>query len=348
MILAAVSEAQAAGARLDVACSMIGISPRTVERWRTGKDGCEDGRCGPRRCPPNTLTPAEQAEALALLTRPEHRGLSPRQLVPHLADQGKYVASESTLYRLMRRFGLQGRGPRGVRSHVTRASTVHQATGPNQVWSWDITYLPTVVRGRFMYLYLVMDVWSRRIVGWQVHERESEHFAAAMVRDICATENVDPRGLVLHSDNGKPMRGSTMIATLQWLGIVPSFSRPHVSDDNPYSEALFRTLKHTPAYPRLPFPNSEAAQRWVADFVAWYNTRHRHSAIRYVTPDQRHYGLEKDILSDRLRVYERARRRRPNRWSRAIRNWSPVGTVVLNPDATNKTVFPNQPARQQP
>jgi transposase len=133
VILAAVSEAQAAGARLDVACSMIGISPRTVERWCTGKDGREDGRCGPRRCPPNTLTPAEQAEALALLTRPEHRGLSPRQLVPHLADQGKYVASESTLYRLMRRFGLQGRRPRGVRSHVTRASTVHQAAGPNQV-----------------------------------------------------------------------------------------------------------------------------------------------------------------------------------------------------------------------
>ncbi|HKR52652.1 MAG TPA: IS3 family transposase [Pseudonocardiaceae bacterium] len=348
MILAAVSEAQAAGARLDAACSTIGISARTVERWRTSTDACEDGRCGPRRCPPNTLTPAEQAEAVALLTRPEYRGLSPKQLVPQLADQGKYVASESTLYRLMRRFGLQSRRPHTTRSHVTRASTVHHATGPNQVWSWDITYLPTVVRGRFLYLYLVMDVWSRRIVGCQVHERESEHCAAAMVRDICATEQVEPRGLVLHSDNGKPMRGSTMIATLQWLGIVPSFSRPHVSDDNPYSEALFRTLKHTPAYPRLPFASIEAAQRWVADFVAWYNSQHRHSAIRYVTPDQRHYGLEKHILSDRLRVYERARRRRPSRWSRAIRNWSPVGTVVLNRDPTNKNVFPSQPTRQQP
>ena len=144
------------------------------------------------------------------------------------------------------------------------------------------------------------------------------------------------------------MRGSTMIATLQWLGIVPSFSRPHVSDDNPYSEALFRTLKHTPAYPRLPFASIEAAQRWVADFVTWYNTQHRHSGIRYVTPDQRHYGLEKDILSGRLRVYERARRRRPNRWSRAIRNWSPVGTVVLNPGSASKNVSEKQPTRQQP
>jgi putative transposase len=331
VILAAVSEAQVAGARLDAACSMIGISSRTIERWRTCEDISEDRRCGPRTCPPNTLTPAEQAEALALLTDPEYRGLSPKQLVPHLADQGKYLASESTLYRLRRRFGLQSVPRPRVRSHVTRSRAIHYATKPNQVWSWDITYLPTVVRGRFLYLYLIMDVWSRRIVGWQVHERESEHFAAALVRETCANNHVDPRGLVLHSDNGTPMRGSTFIATLQWLGIVPSFSRPHVSDDNPYSEALFRTLKHTPAYPRLPFASLEAARRWVADFVAWYNTQHRHSAIRYVTPDQRHYGLEKVILSGRLRVYERARRRRTSRWSRAIRNWSPVGTVVLNP-----------------
>lgn len=338
MILAAVSEAQAAGARLDAACSMIGISPRTIERWRTCDGGGEDGRCGPRTEPPNTLTAAERAEAVALLTQPPYRGLSPRQLVPQLADEGRYVASESTFYRLRRRLGPQSRRPVGSRTHVSRANTVHHATAPNQVWSWDITYLPTVVRGRFMYLYLVMDVWSRRIVGWQVHERESEDCAAAMVRDICATEQVDPQGLVLHSDNGKPMRGSTMIATLQWLGIVPSFSRPHVSDDNPYSEALFRTLKHTPAYPRLPFASLEAARRWVAHFVAWYNTQHRHSAIRYVTPDQRHYGLEKDILSYRRWVYERARRRRPARWSGPTRNWTPVGAVVLNPDPTNKNV----------
>ena len=337
MILTAVAEAQAAGARLAAACSMVGISSRTVERWRIGNGG-EDGRCGPQTCPPNALTPTEQAKALALLTDPEYRGLSPKQLVPHLADQGKYVASESTLYRLRRRFGLRSARQSRTRSHVTRSRTVHQATGPNQVWSWDITYLPMVVRGRFLYLYLVMDVWSRRIVGWQVHERESEHGAAAMVLDICATEQIDPRGLILHSDNGRAMRGSTMIATLQWLGIVPSFSRPHVSDDNPYSEALFRTLKHTPAYPRLPFASLEEARRWVADFVAWYNTEHRHSAIRYVTPDQRHYGVEKDILLGRLRVYERARRRWPSRWSRAIRNWSPVGTVVLNPDIRNRNV----------
>jgi putative transposase len=338
VILAAVADAQTAGSRLKAACSMLGISARTIERWRGDKGSSEDRRCGPRQRPPHALTPAEETEAIALLTCPEYRGVSPKQLVPRLADQGTYVASESTLYRLRRRLGLhEGRRP-VLRNHVTRANVVHRATGPNQVWSWDITYLPTTLRGRFAYLYLVMDVWSRRIVGWQIHEQESAHCAAALIREICTVLQIDPNGLVLHSDNGKPMRGSTMVATLQWLGIVPSFSRPHVSDDNPYSEALFRTLKHTPAYPRLPFADVHAARRWVSRFVDWYNTEHRHSAIRYVTPDERHNGLEGAILAGRHRVYQRARQRRPHRWSRGTRNWSPIGVVLLNPDPINQNV----------
>jgi len=179
--------------------------------------------------------------------------LSPKQLVPRLADEGLYLASESTLYRLQRRYGLRRIRCIALRNHVTRSATLHRATGPNQVWSWDITWLPSVVRGLYFYLYLVMDVWSRRIVGWRIAEEQSGESAAALIRGACHDGNVDARGLVLHADNGKPMRASTMLATLRWLGVVPSFSRPHVSDDNPYSEALFRSLKHTPAYPRLPF-----------------------------------------------------------------------------------------------
>jgi transposase InsO family protein len=136
---------------------------------------------------------------------------------------------------------------------------------------------------------------------------------------------------VLHSDNGKPMRGSTMLAMLQWLGIVPSFSRPHVSNDNPYSESLFRTLKYTPAYPALPFANAGTARAWVSRFVAWYNTEHRHSGIRYVTPDQRHRGEDKHILARRSELYEAARRRRPGRWARQTRDWAPTVAVTLNP-----------------
>jgi transposase InsO family protein len=270
------------------------------------------------------------------MTSARHGHLSPKQLVPQLADEGVYLASESTMYRLRRRL-LVGR-PRPMRGpHVTRAAVVHRATGPNQVWSWDITYLPTLIRGRFLHLYLVVDVWSRRIVGAAVHEGEQARHAAALVRESCDASGVDPQGLVLHSDNGAPMRGHTMIATLQWLGIVPSFSRPHVCNDNPYSEALFRTLKATPAYPRTPFTGLPAARRWVARFVDWYNRDHRHSAIRFVTPTERHSGADKAILARRHTLYTGARRQRPERWARHTRNWEPIQDVVLNPPTTNHT-----------
>jgi putative transposase len=331
VILAAIAEAQASGARLAPACRVVGISARTVERWRAQPDG-NDGRCGPRHRPSNALTVAEEAQVVRVLTSSRYSGLSPKQLVPRLADEGLYLASESTMYRLQRRHGLRAKRRTTSRTHVTRARTVHQATRPNQVWSWDITWLPTTVRGVYLYLYLIMDVWSRRIVGWRVAERESADVAAALVTQACSDGNVDPRGLVLHSDNGSPMRGSTMTSTLQWLGVVPSFSRPHVSDDNPYSEALFRTMKYVPTYPRLPFADLTSAKRWVARFVGWYNGEHRHSAIRYVTPDQRHHGLEHDVLAHRRELYQRARSANPERWTGPTRNWAPVGLVVLNPE----------------
>jgi transposase InsO family protein len=288
------------------------------------------------RRPGNALTPGEEGQVVAVMTSARYGGLSPKQIVPQLADEGLYLAAESTMYCLQRRLGLR-RGRRPVaRHHVARSKTVHEATRPNQVWSWDISWLPTVVRGRYVYLYLVMDVWSRRIVGWTVEERETPDAAASLIERICREGDVDPRGLVLHSDNGQPMRGSSMVATLQWLGIVPSFSRPHVSDDNPYSEALFRTLKSTPAYPRLPFADAAAARQWVERFVAWYNTEHRHSSIRYVTPDERHFGRERAILARRHALYQQARRSNPERWSRTTRNWAAIGAVVLNPEPAHR------------
>lgn len=283
---------------------------------------------------------------MSVLTSSRYAGLSPKQLVPQLADEGLYLASESTMYRLQRRHGLRGRKRATSRTHVTRACTVHRATQPNQVWSWDITRLPTTLRGWYLHLYLIMDVWSRRIMGWRVADTESAAIASELVTQICRDGNIDPRGLVLHSDNGAAMRGSTMIATLHWLGVVPSFSRPHVSDDNPYSEALFRTLKHTPAYPHLPFVDITSAECWVARFVDWYNGIHRHSSIRYVTPDERYFGQEHDILACRHELYEHARAANPERWTGAVRDWTPVGLVTLNPErlTTNADV---QTTRQQ-
>lgn len=330
MILATLDEAQRSGARLAEACEVAGISIRTVERWRREPDG-DDRRLGPRRAPPNALSPLEQARVRAVMAEPRYACMAPNQLVPRLADEGHYLASESTFYRLRRRAELAAAPARPCR--VARPKSVHEATGPNQVWSWDITYLPSTVRGRYFFLYLVIDVWSRRIVGWHVDDRESADVAAKMVVRICDDERIDGRGLVLHADNGGPMRGNAMVATLQWLGIVPSFSRPHVSDDNPYSEALFRTLKYTPLYPGL-FPTIAGARTWVERFVAWYNAEHRHSGIRFVTPNERHYGHEDVVLARRRSVYEAARKRKPERWSAGSRNWTPVGRVVLNPKKT--------------
>ena len=250
------------------------------------------------------------------------------------------------MYRLQRRYGLRGQKRTVSRTYVTRARTVHHAARPNQVWSWDITRLPTTLRGWYLHLYLMLDVWSRRIMGWRVADAESAAIASKLVAQICRDGNIDSRGLVLHSDNGAAMRGSTMITTLQWLGVVPSFSRPHVSDDNPYSEALFRTLKHTPAYPSLPFADIASAERWVARFVDWYNGVHRHSAIRYVTPDERYFGQEHAVLARRRELYDRARAANPERWTGATRNWTPVGLVTLNPEPASANISKLTPRQQ--
>lgn len=335
MILEALAAACVAGARRGPACAVIGISPRTIDRWQR-RPGGGDQRCGPRRRPANALTRTEEAQLLAIMTSPKYGLLSPKQLVPRLADDGIYLASESTMYRLQRRWQLRRGRCGAARTYVTRGTRVHCATGPNQVWTWDITYLPTTVRGRFLYLYLVVDVWSRCIVGRAIHGQESAAHAARRIQRICEDSGVETRGLVLHSDNGKPMRGHTMIATLQWLGIMPSFSRPHVSNDNPYSEALFRTLKQAPRYPQAPFVDLAAATGWVTHFVAWYNDEHRHSGIRFVTPTERHTGADVALLAARHVLYEQARRRRPDRWTRHTRNWTAIQTVLLNPPSTSQ------------
>ncbi len=154
--------------------------------------------------------------------------------------------------------------------------------------------------------------------------------AAVLIQRTCAMNSVDPKELVLHSDNGGPMKGSTMLATLHWLGIEPSFSRPRVSDDNAFSESLFRTLKYRPGYPSKGFESMPAATAWVEHFAGWYNGEHRHSGIKFVTPDQRHLGVEGDVLAARAQLYERARKARPDRWTGQARSWSPAGPVRMN------------------
>jgi transposase InsO family protein len=177
-----------------------------------------------------------------------------------------------------------------------------------------------------------MDIFSRKVVGWQVYETESSELASEVMRDICAREGIAPHQVVLHSDNGSPMKGATLLATLQTLGVMPSFSRPAVSNDNPYSESLFKTLKYRSDYPSQAFESLLAARIWVGHFVQWYNHEHRHSAINFVTPDERHAGTDKALLGKRVEVYETAKTLHPERWSGNTRNWQRISIVHLNPD----------------
>lgn len=334
MILHLIDEAVRSGSRLNAAAQLLGLTERTIQRWRKGGVR-DDQRKGPLTPPAHKLSAKEREEVLHIANTPQFRNLSPKQIVPQLADQGRFVASESTFYRVLREEGeLTHR--QSSRPASTPKPREHIATGPCEVWSWDITYLRSSIRGVFYFLYLIVDVWSRKIVAAQVFENECNEQAAHLFARASRHFVVDPSGLVLHSDNGGPMKGSTMLATLQRLGVVPSFSRPRVSDDNPYSEALFRTLKYRPDYPSMPFDSLLDAQSWVDRFVHWYNSVHLHSAIRFVTPDDRHFGRENPILEHRKQVYERARSRNPKRWSQNTRNWAPIEQVVLNP--TNESL----------
>jgi putative transposase len=330
-----IKEAVASGASPRRACEVLDLSLRTYQRWCAGGEVKADARPHAQRPEPaNKLSVEERQQIVAVCNQAPYQSLPPSQIVPALADQGIYIASEASFYRVLRDADqLHHRGKAQAPRQVAKPKGF-LASGPNQVWSWDITYLATTVAGMFYRLYLVMDIYSRKIVGWEIHEQESADAAALLIKKACWAEGVAAHGLVLHSDNGSPMKGATMLATLQRLGIMPSFSRPSVSNDNPYSESLFGTLKYTPSYPSQPFASLDAARGWVNEFVRWYNHEHRHSGIRFVTPAQRHMGLDKAILAARKGVYEAAKQQRPERWSGETRNWSPIGAVWLNPENT--------------
>lgn len=274
----------------------------------------------------------EREVILETVNSAPYQDLPPCKIVPMLADEGQYIGSESTIYRILRAENQL------AHRQLTRPSKHHKpeaymASGPNQVWSWDITYLPTQIRGLYFYLYMIVDVYSRKIVGWNVHGEESSDHAAKLIKQACIDENVAEGELVLHSDNGGPMKGATMLAMLQVLGVIPSFSRPSVSDDNPYSEALFKTVKYHPTFPMLnKFATILYARIWCEKFVRWYNKQHLHSALKFVTPEQRHNGTDLAIRLKRHDVYTAAKTRNPKRWSSKTRDWSLIDLVTLNPN----------------
>ena len=329
-------KAHSNGARLHLACEIAGIDIRTLQRWNSGCGlTTGDGRpTAVRPTPAHALSVQEREELLRVANAPRFADVPPARIVPMLADEGVYLASESSFARVLRAHGQSRHRSRAKARGAPKPPATHIATGPRQVWCWDMTYLPSKVAGRWFYLYLILDLYSRKIVGWEVHEKDDAQHAADLVRRTALCERISmfEKKPVLHGDNGATLKATTVLTMLQWLGVKPSYSRPRVSDDNAFSESLFRTAKYRPEFPANGFVDLEGARAWGTQFVGWYNVDHRHSGIGYVSPEQRHAGEDGAILAARHALYVQARERNPTRWSRGTRDWTPAGPVALNPE----------------
>ena len=346
-----IDEAVASGARRFMACKELGIDERTYYRWQSLNNetgSYEDKRPAAIHPEPiNKITGEERRQIINICNSSDFASKPPCEIVPTLADQGKYIASESTFYRVLRDEKMQNHRGRSEAPKRNNQPTTYSATAPNQVWMWDITYLNGPIKGKFYYLYLFSDLYDRHIVGWDVFEEESADHASRLIRRITLAQGrLTTEPLVLHSDNGSPMKGATMLETLYKLGITPSHSRPRVSNDNSYAESLFKTLKYSPAYQPKGFASLEDAKAWVRWFVNWYNNEHHHSGLKYLTPAQRRSGKGAEILAKRHEVYEAAKARHPERWNgRDTRDWTLPDKVYLNPEV--KAVITNVTAEQE-
>ncbi len=328
-----IQEAKMNGARLEAACKEAGLSLRSYRRWFQRGEVQSDKRPGSKkREPSHKLSDEERQEILNVCNEDEYASLPPTQIVPSLLDKGVYLASEASFYRVLKAHKQLNHRGRSQSPKKRFKPTSFAATGPNQVWSWDITYLASPVKGQYYYLYMFEDIYSRKIVGYEVHDKECGELASQLVQRCILREECFKQTLVLHSDNGAPMKAQTMRAKLDELGVQSSYSRPRVSNDNPYSESLFKTLKYRPDWPTSGFEGLAEARDWVDKFVGWYNFEHKHSKLNFVTPGERHTRKDGEILARRQQVLECARASKPRRWSRSVRNCEPIGVVMLNPD----------------
>lgn len=296
-----VEQARQSGARLSIACQTAGIDVRSLQRWKRNEVGSDRRPLAVRPAPSHALTDAERGEVLQVADSAPFADMPPARIVPMLADAGRSPANPAS------RGSCGHTGTRAERSsrpcsRTTQGAPAHHPrchrTGPGVVLGHDL--LPADVAGRWFHLFLIMDLYSRKIIGWEVHESDSADHATRLVQRTALTERIaiqapDQRP-VLHGDNGASFKATTVLAMLHWLGIKP-YSR-----------------------------------EWASRFAGWYNQQHRHSGIRYVTPEQRHAGLDKDLLAARHQVYQHARAKHPARWSRSTRNWTPIVAVALNPE----------------
>ena len=314
----------------------LNLSHRTLKRWKTdAAQNIEDRRpTAVRPKPKNALTEQEIQAVLDTCNSPKYASWSAMQIVTDLADQGVYLASTSTFLRILKKHLQNKYRGRAREPQASKPKATHTATAPNQVWVWDITWLPSTVTGLFYKCYMILDLYSRKIIDAEVWNEENAERSKTILQRAYLREKLalQDTPLVLHGDNGSPLKAQTVIALMDQLGITPSHSRPRVSNDNPHAEALFRTAKYHPSLPLAGFEDLEGARLWTENFRSWYNSCHRHSALKYVTPEEKHTRQDVAILAKRQEVYEKARKKNPERWiQNKIQDCSPVEQTTLNP-----------------
>lgn len=310
------------------ACASLGVSRVTEFRLRQ-KIPLEQKQVGLH---PRALSPGETAEILHLLGQDAHADKAPAAVYAELLDQGQYLCSVSTMYRILRaNKAVQER--RHLRRHPTYQAPELVAQRPNEVWCWDITKLKGHVTFTYFHLYVMLDIFSRRVVGWMVAEREGGTLAAAFIQDCCARENVTPGSLTIHSDRGTAMMSKPVSGLLSTLDVHKTISRPQVSNDNPFIEAHFKTMKYRPSFPKR-FGSIQDVRANLAPFFDWYNAEHRHSGIGHFTPEQVHTGQIVALQAAQRLVLKQAYERTPERFVQGPAWPRPVPAAVwINPPA---------------
>ncbi len=308
------------------ACAALGVAPATFYRRRKPRAAAPTARPSP----PRTLPPAERTAVLDVLHEPRFVDLAPAQVYATLLDEQRYLCSERTMYRILAE-NQEVRERRNQRRHPGYAAPQLPATAPNQLWSWDITKLRGPAKWTWFHLYVILDVFSRYVVGWMVAHRETAALAEKLIRETCLRQGIAPGQLTVHADRGSSMTSRPVALLLADLGVTKSHSRPCVSDDNPFSEAQFKTLKYRPQFPDR-FGSILDARAFCQSFFPWYNTRHRHSGIGLLTPHDVHYGLADQRIADRSNVLAAAWAAHPERFVRGRPQPPPCPTEVwINP-----------------
>jgi len=306
------------------ACDTLGLARASYYRWDLSP--CSDLLEAKRSVPSWTLSPEERQKVLDLLHSDRFVDQSPREVYATLLDEGTYLCSVRSMYRVLDEQG-EVRERRDQLRHPVYQPPELLAIGPNQVWSWDITKFKGPVKWTYYYLYVLLDIFSRYVVGWMVAHQELASLARKLMEETCEKQTIEPGQLLIHSDRGPSMTSKPVALLLADLGVTKSHSRPHVSNDNPYSESQFKTLKYRPEFPER-FGSVEEARRFCQIFFPWYNTEHHHSGIGFLTPEQVHYGLAKQVVKEREAVLKKAYERYPDRFKRGLPKPMPLPESV--------------------